>query len=168
ARPRADMPPDPRPTSRAAAAAAVLLAGGCARRGRAVAVARDERDPRCGPHAGAMMRALILVDLQNDFVPGGALAVPEGDRVLPIANAVQTKFDLVVATQDWHPRDHGSFAATHPGKKPGDWIDLHGLPQILWPVHCVQGTAGAAFVASLDTSRVAEVFQKGIDPAIDS
>lgn len=114
------------------------------------------------------MRALILVDPQNDFVPGGALAVPEGDRVVPIANAVQKKFDLIVATQDWHPRDHGSFAASHSGKNPGDWIDLNGLPQILWPVHCVQNTPGAAFVPSLDTSRVTKVFQKGTDPAIDS
>lgn len=114
------------------------------------------------------MRALILVDLQNDFVPGGALAVPEGDRVVPIANALQKRFELIVATQDWHPRNHGSFAASHSAKKPGDWIDLNGLPQILWPVHCVQDTPGAAFVPSLDVSRVTKVFQKGTDPAIDS
>jgi nicotinamidase/pyrazinamidase len=114
------------------------------------------------------MRALLLVDLQNDFVPGGALPVPDGDRVVPIANAVQHKFDLIVATQDWHPRDHGSFAANHAGKRPGDWVDLNGLSQILWPVHCVQDTPGAAFVPSLDTSRVTKVFQKGTDPVIDS
>jgi nicotinamidase/pyrazinamidase len=114
------------------------------------------------------MRALILVDIQNDFVPGGALAVPEGDQIVPIANELQKKFDLIVATQDWHPRDHGSFAANHPGKKPGDVIDLHGLPQVLWPVHCVQQTPGAAFVPGLDASRIARVFQKGTDPAIDS
>jgi len=114
------------------------------------------------------MRALILVDIQNDFLPGGALAVPHGDEVIAVANRVATTFDLVVATQDWHPRDHGSFAANHPGKKVGDVIDMHGLPQVLWPVHCVQGTAGAEFASALDVSRVRRVFQKGTDPAIDS
>ena len=114
------------------------------------------------------MRALILVDIQNDFLPGGALAVPHGDEVIAVANRVATTFDLVVATQDWHPRDHGSFAANHPGKTVGDVINLHGLPQVLWPVHCVQGTAGAEFASALDVSRVRRVFQKGTDPAIDS
>jgi nicotinamidase/pyrazinamidase len=114
------------------------------------------------------MRALILVDIQNDFLPGGALAVPHGDEVIPVANRVSPRFELVVATQDWHPRDHGSFAANHPGNKVGDVIDLHGLPQVLWPVHCVQGTAGAALAPALDVSRVRKVFQKGTDPAIDS
>jgi nicotinamidase/pyrazinamidase len=113
-------------------------------------------------------KALILVDLQNDFLPGGALPVPEGDHVLPLANEVQQRFDLIVATQDWHPADHGSFAANHPGRKPGEMIELAGLPQILWPVHCVQGTKGAEFAAGLDTTRMARVFQKGTDPAIDS
>ena len=114
------------------------------------------------------MNALILVDVQNDFVPGGALAVPEGDRVVPVCNAIQPAFDLVVATQDWHPPDHGSFAANHPGTKVGQVIDLNGLPQILWPVHCVQNTGGAAFVPGLDTRHIARVFQKGTDAAIDS
>ena len=114
------------------------------------------------------MRALILVDIQNDFLPGGALAVPHGDEVVPVANRLSPLFGLVVATQDWHPRDHGSFAANHPGKKPGDVIELHGLRQILWPVHCVQGTPGADFAPGLDTSRIKRVFQKGTDPAIDS
>ena len=116
------------------------------------------------------MNALILVDLQNDFVPGGALPVPEGDAVVPVANRLAREggFDLVVATQDWHPPDHGSFAANHPGRKPGEVIDLHGLPQILWPVHCVQNSAGAAFLPGLDVSRVGKVFQKGTDPKIDS
>ena len=113
-------------------------------------------------------RALSLLDLQNDFRPGGALAGPDGDAVIPIANDLQHHFDLIVATQDWHPRDHGSFAANHPGKKIGDVIDLHGLPQILWPVHCVQTTPGAAFAPGLRTDRIAEVFRKGMDPAIDS
>ena len=114
------------------------------------------------------MRALILVDIQNDFVPGGALAVREGDRVVPIANALMPQFEIVVATQDWHPADHGSFAANHAGRKVGDVIELNGLPQVLWPVHCVQGTAGAEFVAGLDVSKVAKVFRKGTDREIDS
>jgi nicotinamidase/pyrazinamidase len=114
------------------------------------------------------MRTLILVDLQNDFVPGGALPVPDGDKVIPIANVVQEKFNLIVATQDWHPRNHRSFAANHPGRKVGDVIDLNGLSQILWPVHCVQSTPGADFVATLTRARIARVFQKGTDPGIDS
>jgi nicotinamidase/pyrazinamidase len=114
------------------------------------------------------MKALILVDIQNDFLPGGALAVPRGDEVIPVANRVSPRFDLVVATQDWHPRDHGSFASNHPGKRAGDVIDLNGLRQVLWPDHCVQHTPGAEFGPGLDLSRVARVFQKGTDPAIDS
>jgi nicotinamidase/pyrazinamidase len=115
-----------------------------------------------------MKRALILVDIQNDFIPGGALAVADGDRVVPIANRVQSAFDLVVATQDWHPANHGSFASQHPGTKPGDVIDLNGIAQVLWPDHCVQGSKGAEFHPRLDTSRFAKIFQKGIDPGIDS
>ncbi len=114
------------------------------------------------------MRALILVDLQNDFVPGGALAVPEGDQVIPVANRAQQKFDLNVATQDWHPANHGSFAANHPGRQIGETIDLNGLAQFLWPVHCVQGTPGAEFVSNLWMDRMARVFRKGTDPGIDS
>ncbi len=114
------------------------------------------------------MRALILIDLQNDFMPGGALAVPEGDKVIPVVAKVQPLFSLVVATQDWHPADHGSFAANHPGREVGDRIELDGLEQILWPVHCVQETPGAALVDTLDLTRVARVFVKGTDPAIDS
>lgn len=114
------------------------------------------------------MNALILVDIQNDFVPGGALPVPEGDAIVPLCNRLSRAFDLVVATQDWHPANHGSFAASHPGRSVGEVIDLNGLPQILWPVHCVQNAPGAAFVPGLDMSRVERVFQKGTDPAIDS
>ena len=114
------------------------------------------------------MKAIVLVDIQNDFLPTGALPVPRGDEVVAVANQVSPRFDLVVATQDWHPADHGSFAVNHPGKKPGEVIDLHGLRQILWPVHCVQGTRGAEFAPGLDTSRVARVFRKGTDAAIDS
>ena len=87
---------------------------------------------------------------------------------MPIVNRLQSHFDLVVATQDWHPANHGSFAANHPSKKPGHVIELDGLPQILWPVHCVQNTVGAAFVPALEMKQVAQVFQKGTDPRIDS
>lgn len=112
-------------------------------------------------------RALILVDIQRDFCPGGALAVNHGDLVVPVANKVRRDFGLVVATQDWHPANHGSFAANHPGKNVFDRIDLNGLPQTLWPVHCVQGTEGADFHPDLNMDGV-KVFQKGTDPTIDS
>lgn len=114
------------------------------------------------------MKALLLIDIQPDFLPGGALAVPEGDAVVPLANALQPHFDLVVATQDWHPHTHKSFAANHDGKQPFEQIDLHGLPQVLWPVHCVQGSAGAELADSLDASRIETIFRKGTDPEIDS
>jgi nicotinamidase/pyrazinamidase len=113
-------------------------------------------------------KALIVVDIQNDFLPGGALAVPQGNRVIPIVNDLMNRFDPVVATQDWHPPDHGSFAANHPGKKIGQRIDLHGLDQILWPVHCVQETIGADFAPSLNQARFARIFRKGTDAEIDS
>ena len=114
------------------------------------------------------MRALILVDLQNDFLPGGALGVPGGDQVIPVANRLMPEFDLVVATKDWHPEDHGSFAAGHPGREPGEVIELDGLDQILWPVHCVQGSYGSELAASLDVSGITKVFFKGTDPRVDS
>ena len=114
------------------------------------------------------MKALILVDLQNDFLPGGALAVPEGDEVIPVANLLQLRFDRVVATQDWHPAGHGSFAASHPGKMPGDLIELGGQPQVLWPAHCVQGTAGAELAPGLERAKIEKVFFKGVDREVDS
>ncbi len=114
------------------------------------------------------MKALILVDIQNDFLPGGALAVPDGDAVIPVANKLQSAFPLVVATQDWHPTEHGSFAGSHPGKKVFERIELNGLPQTLWPVHCVQNTTGAELARALDRERIAKVFPKGTDPNIDS
>jgi nicotinamidase/pyrazinamidase len=114
------------------------------------------------------MKALIIVDLQNDFLPGGALPVPHGDEVIPVANELQRHFELVLATKDWHPPDHGSFAANHRGKKPGDRIILDGIEQILWPVHCVQNTHGAEFAPPFDTSRIAYVFHKGTERNIDS
>jgi nicotinamidase/pyrazinamidase len=114
------------------------------------------------------MEALVLVDLQNDFCRGGALAVPDGDAVVPVANALLSRFDLVVATQDFHPPSHLSFARNHAGKSEYEKIELDGLEQVLWPAHCVEGTAGAAFHPALDTSRVTRVFQKGTDERIDS
>jgi nicotinamidase/pyrazinamidase len=114
------------------------------------------------------MTALVLVDIQNDFLPGGALAVSDGDAVIPIANSLQVQFPLVVATQDWHPANHGSFAANHPGRKPYEQIDLNGLPQTLWPVHCIQKTKGAELAPALRHDRIAKIFSKGTDPGIDS
>jgi nicotinamidase/pyrazinamidase len=114
------------------------------------------------------MKALVLVDLQNDFCPGGPLGVPEGDQTIPAANRLQTRFPLVVATLDWHPADHGSFAANHPGKEPGDVVELAGLEQILWPVHCVQGTPGAELHPDLMKDRIARIFRKGTDRDTDS
>lgn len=114
------------------------------------------------------MKALILVDIQNDFLPRGALAVPEGDKIIPVANKLQPLFPLVVATQDWHPPDHGSFAASHPGRNVFDQVELNGLPQTLWPVHCVQNTGGAELAAGLNRERIAKVFPKGTDVGIDS
>ncbi len=113
-------------------------------------------------------KALILVDIQNDFCPGGALAVGEGDQVVPVANRLMQAFELVVAAQDWHPPDHLSFAANHPGRSPGEVIELDGLEQILWPVHCVQETPGAEFHPALDLGRIAGVVRKGTDRRIDS
>lgn len=114
------------------------------------------------------MEALLLVDLQNDFLPGGALGVPEGDQVIPVANRVQEYFDIVIATADWHPPGHGSFASSHPGCKAGDVIELSGMPQVLWPDHCVQHTEGAEFSPHLNTGKIAKVIYKGMDPEIDS
>ena len=114
------------------------------------------------------MKALILVDIQTDFLPGGALAVPDGDKIIPVVNALQAKFPLVVATQDWHPANHGSFAANHPGKNVFEQIELNGLPQTLWPVHCVQETPGAELATGLMRERIAKIFPKGTDVGIDS
>ncbi|HOB43226.1 MAG: bifunctional nicotinamidase/pyrazinamidase [Bacillota bacterium] len=114
------------------------------------------------------MEALLLVDLQNDFLPGGALGVLEGDQVIPVANRVQEYFDIVIATADWHPPGHGSFASSHPGCKAGDVIELSGMPQVLWPDHCVQHTEGAEFSPHLNTGKIDKVIYKGMDPEIDS
>ena len=114
------------------------------------------------------MNALIIVDMQNDFVEGGTLAVPGGKNLVPLINRLQARFDFVIATQDWHPANHASFAANHPGRKAFEVIDLEGLPQTLWPTHCVQETPGADFVPGLERSRWAKIVQKGTAPEIDS
>lgn len=114
------------------------------------------------------MKTLIVIDAQNDFMPGGSLAVPEGDMIIPIINRIQDKFDLVVASQDWHPQNHISFASNHPGKAVFDEIEIHGQPQTLWPDHCVQDTEGALFHPELQTARWEAIFRKGTDPGIDS
>jgi len=114
------------------------------------------------------MKALLLVDIQNDFLPDGALSVPDGDEVVPVANRLSQRFELVVASQDRHPPAHASFASQHPGHEVGEVIELDGLEQILWPDHCVEGTRGAAFAGGLDASRIDRVFHKGTDPEIDS
>lgn len=114
------------------------------------------------------MRALILVDLQPDFMPGGALAVPHGDETLAIAHRLMPKFDVIVATQDWHPLDHGSFATNHSGTHPGELSELAGLPQVMWPAHCVQGTPGAELHESLAGAPITTVIRKGTDPTVDS
>src|SRR5690606_5404812 len=114
------------------------------------------------------MKALIIVDVQYDFLPGGALAVEGGDQIIPVINSLQEKFDFIVATQDWHPANHGSFAANHKGKKPGDFIQLGNVEQVLWPVHCVQGTKGAAFHEDLDQKKWKKIFKKGMNPFVDS
>lgn len=114
------------------------------------------------------MTALLVIDIQNDFLPGGSLAIKKGDEVIPIIQELLNKnFDLIVATKDWHPKDHGSFAVTHQ-KRVGEIIDLEGLPQILWPVHCVQGTYGAEFAKGWDSHKIHHIFHKGTEKNIDS
>jgi nicotinamidase/pyrazinamidase len=111
---------------------------------------------------------LIVVDVQNDFCPGGALEVKEGDRVVPVINRIMDGFYRVVATQDWHPRDHVSFASNHSGRKPFEQIKIGDITQTLWPDHCVPGTRGAAFHEGLHADRFDLVVRKGSDPAVDS
>src|SRR5579872_2364389 len=112
--------------------------------------------------------ALIMVDLQNDFCQGGSLAVPDGDAVIPLANHLQPFFDLVVATKDWHPKNHMSFASNHPGHTIGDVIEVHGFKQVLWPDHCVQHSHGSEFHPALKQDGIQKIFYKGTDPHIDS
>ena len=114
------------------------------------------------------MRALILIDLQNDFCPGGNLEVPAGDEVITVANQLMDHFDVIIASQDWHPANHLSFAANHPWRRPGQVIDLNGTQQILWPMHCVQNSFGAEFAKGLRTDQITKIVYKGTDPEIDS
>jgi len=112
--------------------------------------------------------ALLVVDVQNDFCPGGALAVPNGDEVVPVVNRLSGRFPHVLLTQDWHPPGHFSFASSHPGKSPMETITAAYGPQVLWPDHCVQGTPGAEFHPDLDTSRGELVLRKGFRRELDS
>lgn len=114
------------------------------------------------------MKALLIIDVQYDFLPGGALAVNEGDQIIPVINELQQKFDFIVATQDWHPANHGSFAANHQGKNPGDFVQLGSVDQVLWPVHCVQHSSGAEFHRNLDQSKWIHIIRKGTNPYVDS
>ncbi|TWB61557.1 nicotinamidase/pyrazinamidase [Rhizobium sp. ERR 922] len=116
------------------------------------------------------MKALLLIDIQNGFCPGGNLPVPEGHQVVPVANKLidSGQYDLIVASQDWHPAGHGSFASTHPGKKPFEIGTLSGKPQMMWPDHCVQNTEDAAFHPDLHMAAVDFIQQKGQNPAVDS
>ncbi len=112
--------------------------------------------------------ALIVIDVQNDFCPGGALAVAEGDRIVAGINAALGEFRVRILTQDWHPANHLSFATMHPGAAPFEVIQMPYGPQVLWPVHCVQGSDGALFHAALETDRADMIIRKGFRPAIDS
>ncbi|MGY2049936.1 bifunctional nicotinamidase/pyrazinamidase [Methylobacterium sp. JK268] len=111
---------------------------------------------------------LLVVDVQRDFLPGGALAVPDGDAVVPVVNALGRLFPHAVLTQDWHPPGHASFASSHPGRGVFDSVDLDYGPQVLWPDHCVMGTPGAALAEGLDLPRAELVIRKGFRPGIDS
>ena len=113
-------------------------------------------------------RALVVIDVQNDFCPGGALAVAGGDEVVPLINALAKGFEHIVLTQDWHPPHHSSFASTHPGKGPFESIDMPYGPQTLWPDHCIQGSAGATFHPNLDRTHAELIIRKGFRTAIDS
>ncbi len=115
-----------------------------------------------------MTSALIVIDVQHDFCPGGALAVPEGDSIVPGINGAMVEFPAVILTQDWHPARHSSFASEHPGKDPFDTVEMPYGQQVLWPDHCIQGSHGAAFHDGLDTTRADLIIRKGYDPAIDS
>ncbi|TCK83275.1 bifunctional nicotinamidase/pyrazinamidase [Albibacterium bauzanense] len=112
--------------------------------------------------------ALIIIDIQYDFLPGGSLAVQDGNKIIPIINKIQEHFDLIVITQDWHPANHKSFASSHKDKKPYDIIKLHGADQVLWPVHCVQGSRGAAISKQLETQKTSLIIRKGMNTEIDS
>lgn len=114
------------------------------------------------------VKALLVVDMQNDFMPGGALEIPRADEITLLINGLMEHFSLVVATQDWHPKNHMSFASNHPGAKEGETIDIKGASQVLWPSHCVQNSPGAELVSALDRRKIDQTFHKGTDQWIDS
>ncbi|WP_306456245.1 bifunctional nicotinamidase/pyrazinamidase [Winogradskyella undariae] len=114
------------------------------------------------------MKTLLIIDVQNDFMPNGSLPVPNGHQIVPIINKIQPKFNLIIGTQDWHPSNHVSFASNHKGKSNFDEIEIHGKPQTLWPDHCVQGTKGAEFHPDLNTESFEAIFRKGTNKNIDS
>ncbi|QDP72580.1 bifunctional nicotinamidase/pyrazinamidase [Legionella israelensis] len=114
------------------------------------------------------MKTLVIIDVQNDFMPGGALEVQDGDAIVPVINRISSSFELVIATQDWHPANHKSFASNHADHKPFDKIKLHGVEQILWPDHCVQMSSGAEFHPQLNIAPIETIFRKGTNPEMDS
>jgi nicotinamidase/pyrazinamidase len=114
------------------------------------------------------MKTFVLIDIQNDFTPGGALPVPKGNEVVSFVNQMMPRFDRIVATKDWHPKNHVSFASNHPRKKIGEVINVQDGTQILWPDHCVQGSHGAEFAKGLHTDQIEEIFRKGTNPKVDS
>lgn len=114
------------------------------------------------------MEALLIIDVQNDFCPGGALEVPNGDQIIPTINKLSREFDIVIQTQDWHPEGHSSFASSHQGKEPFETIEMPYGEQVLWPDHCVQGSSGANFHPDLETKRSQLIIRKGFRKDIDS
>jgi nicotinamidase/pyrazinamidase len=114
------------------------------------------------------LRALIIVDIQNDFCPGGALPVSRGNEIIPLVNGISRKFATVVVTQDWHPANHVSFASNHEGMKPYDQLEINGINQVLWPDHCIAGTEGARLHPHLNTDRANIIIRKGTTPGLDS
>ena len=115
-----------------------------------------------------LKKALIMIDIQNDFCPSGQLAVTDGDAVVPLANRLQDNFDCIIATKDWHPQNHSSFASSHKDQKIGDIKILNGVEQVLWPDHCISESTGAEFHPDLNTDKITTIFYKGIDKNIDS
>lgn len=114
------------------------------------------------------MKTLVIVDVQNDFMPGGSLPVTGADRIIPVINQLQDHFDLIIATQDWHPQNHTSFASNHAGKNPFEKTLIGRMEETLWPDHCVQGTPGAEFTSGMETNKIAVIFRKGMNPSVDS
>lgn len=122
----------------------------------------------CRVNKTKKVKTLLIVDLQNDFLPGGAISVPHGNEIIPVLNQIIPKFSLILATKDWHPENHVSFAANHPGKKIGDTARFNGIDQILWPVHCVQNSRGSELSPELQADAITAIFYKGTDPSVDS